>query len=94
MEVTAHGCGVSFIDSFWPCWVFGAVCRHSLVVVSGGYSLIAVLGLLIAEASFAAEHCLWSMGLVVVHGFSCSETCGIFSNQGSDPCPLHWQANS
>ena len=30
----------------------------SLVVESGGYSLVAVRGLLIAEASFVAEHCL------------------------------------
>ena len=30
----------------------------------------------------------------MVHGFSCSETCGIFPDQGSNPCPLHWQADS
>ena len=31
---------------------------------------------------------------VVVHGRSCSQACGIFPDQGSNPCPLHWQANS
>ena len=31
---------------------------------------------------------------VVVHGLSSPETCGIFPNQGSNPCPLHWQADS
>ena len=25
---------------------------------------------------------------------SCSVACGIFSEQGSNPCPLHWQAGS
>ena len=25
---------------------------------------------------------------------SCSAACGIFSDQGSNPCPLHWQADS
>ena len=25
---------------------------------------------------------------------SCSTACGIFMNQGSNPCPLHWQADS
>ena len=34
-------------------------------------------------------------GLVVVaHGLSCSAACGIFPDQGSNPCPLHWQADS
>ena len=32
--------------------------------------------------------------VVVVHGLSCSAACGIFSDQGSNPCPLHWQADS
>ena len=28
------------------------------------------------------------------HEFSCSEACGIFPEQGSNPCPLHWQSDS
>ena len=31
---------------------------------------------------------------VVAHGPSCSAACGIFPDQGSNPCPLHWQADS
>ena len=27
-------------------------------------------------------------------GLSCSVACGIFPDQGSNPCPLHWQADS
>ena len=27
-----------------------------------------------------------------MHGLSCSVACGIFSDQGSNVCPLHWQA--
>ena len=30
----------------------------------------------------------------MVHGLRCSEACGIFLDQGSNPCPLHWQADS
>ena len=30
---------------------------------------------------------MWCTGLAV-------EACGIFPDQGSNPCPLHWQANS
>ena len=31
---------------------------------------------------------------VVVHGLSCPSACGIFLDQGSNLCPLHWQADS
>ena len=35
------------------------------------------------------------MGSVVVaHELSCSAACGIFPDQGLNPCPLHWQADS
>ena len=30
----------------------------------------------------------------MVHGLSCSVACGIFPDQGSNPCPLHRQADS
>ena len=29
-----------------------------------------------------------------VHGLSCAATCGIFPDQGSNRCPLHWQVDS
>ena len=32
--------------------------------------------------------------VVVVHELSCSQDCAIFSNQGLNPCLLHWQADS
>ena len=32
--------------------------------------------------------------VVVAHGPSCPVACGIFPDQGSNPCPLHWQADS
>ena len=30
----------------------------------------------------------------MTHGLSCSMACGIFPDQGSNPCLLHWQADS
>ena len=45
-----------FIYLFWLCWVSVAAHRRSLVVVSGGYSLVAVCGLLIAVVSLVVEH--------------------------------------
>ena len=32
--------------------------------------------------------------VVVAHRPSCSVACGIFPDQGSNPCVLHWQADS
>ena len=32
--------------------------------------------------------------VIVAHRPSCSTACGIFPGQGSNPCPLHWQADS
>ena len=32
--------------------------------------------------------------VIVAHGPSCSVASGIFPDQGSNPCPLHWQADS
>ena len=32
--------------------------------------------------------------VVAAHGLSCSVACRIFLDQGLNPCPLHWQADS
>ena len=43
---------------------------------------------------------LWSTGsrragsVIMAHGPSCSAACGILPDQGSNPCALHWQADS
>ena len=92
---------------FFLCWVFIAAQAFSLVVASRGYSLVAMRGLIV-EASLVAEHrlqgtlasvavaCrLWSIGsIAVVHWLSYSAACGIFPDQGSNPCLLHWQVDS
>ena len=56
---------------------------------------IAVRGPLIIAASLVADTGSRRAGSVAVaHGPSCSAACGIFLDQGSNPCPLHWQADS
>ena len=59
--------------------------------------------LLIAVRSLAAELGLqefqpsgstWWGSIVVMRGVSCSKAHGIFPDQGSNPCPLHWQVDS
>ena len=60
-----------------------------------GPLFIAVCGPLTIVTSFVAEHRLPTRRLSsVAHGPSCSAACGIFPDQGSNPCPLHWQADS
>ena len=78
----------------------------SLVAASRGYSLLWCVGfslrwllLLWSTGSrcvgfsscglWALEHRLRSCG-----PRTCSETCGIIPDQDSNPCPLHWQADS
>ena len=47
------------------------------------------------RASVVVVHGLKSAGSVVVaHGLSYSAACGILLDQGSTPCPLHWQVDS
>ena len=89
----------------WLCWVFISAHGLSLVAASRGYSLLRCVGFSLgwllllrrmalgAWASVLVAHGLYSIGSVVVaHGLSCSAACGIFLDQGSNSCPLHWQA--
>ena len=80
---------------FWLCWVFVSVRGLSPVAASGGHSSSRCAGL-----SLSRPLLLWSTGsrcagsVVVAHEPSCSVATGIFPDQGSNPCPLHWQADS
>ena len=53
-----------------------------------------------AGLSLSRPLLLWSTGsrragsVIVAHGPWCSAARGIFPDQGSNPCPLHWQADS
>ena len=47
------------------------------------------------RASLVEAPGLWNRGSAdVAHGLSCSAACGIFLDQGSNSCFLHWQADS
>ena len=60
-----------------------------------GPIFIAVRGPLTIAASLVGSTGSRRAGsVVVVHGPSCSAACGIFPDQGSNPCPLRWQADS
>ena len=81
------------------------LCGLSSSCSEWGCSLIAAYGLLIVVASLVVEHGLSARGLsscssqstgsvLVAHKLSCSAACGIFPDQGSNLCLLHWQADS
>ena len=84
-----------FLFYLWLCWVFVSVQGLSLVAASGGHSSSRCTGL-----SPSRPPSLWSTGsrrtgsAIVAHGPSCSAARGILPDQGPNPCPLHWQADS
>ena len=80
---------------FWLCWVFVSVRGLSLVAASGGHSSSRCAGLSLSQPLLLQSTGSRRAGSVVVaHGPSCSAACGIFPDQGSNPCPLRWQAGS
>ena len=92
-----------FILFFWLCWVFVSVRGLSLVAASGGHSSSRCgdrsssrcAGLSLSRPlplRGTGSRCAGSV--VVAHGPSWSAARGIFPDQGSNPCPLHWQADS
>ena len=81
------------MQAFSSCseWGLLFVAVHGLLIVVAflccGAQALGVWALVVVAPG------LYSTGSVVVaHGLSCSAACGIFLDQGLNPCPLHWQA--
>ena len=84
-----------FIYLFLLCRVFVSVRGLSLVAASGGHSSSRCAGLsLLRPLLLQSTGSRRTGSVVVTHGPSCSAACGIFPDQSSNPCPLHWQADS
>ena len=80
---------------FWLCWVFISVRGLSPVAASGGHSSSRCAGLSLSRPLLlrsTGSRCAGSV--IVAQGPSCSAACGILPDQGPNPCPLHWQADS
>ena len=79
----------------WLCWVFVSVRGPSPAATSGGHSSSRCAGL-----SSLRPLLLRSTGsrragsAIVAHGPSRSTACGTPPDQGPNPCPPHWQADS
>ena len=63
-------------------WLSLAECGLSLIAASGGFSCVEAQALGVKAS------------VVVTHGLSCPVACGVFPDQGWNPCPLHWQVDS
>ena len=80
---------------FWLCWVFVSVRGLSLVAASRGHPSSRCAGLSLSRPLlFRSTGSRRAGSVVVAHGPRCSAACGIFPDQGSNLCPLHWQADS
>ena len=79
----------------WLCWVFVSVWGLSLVAASGGHSSSRCAGLSLSwPLPLRSTGSRRAGSAIVAHGLSRSAACGIFPDQDSNPCPLHWQADS
>ena len=93
---------------FWLHWVFGAMHGLSVVALSGGYSSLWCSGLSLQSLLLLQSTGSKSVGFSSCHvqlqglrapvvlacGLSCCGACGVFLDQGSNPCPLHRQVDS
>ena len=80
---------------FWLCWVFVSAWGLSLVAASGGHSSSRCAGLSLSRPLLLRSTGSRRAGsAIVAHGPSCPAACGILPDQGPNPCPLHWQADS
>ena len=96
---TARFCFLFFFFNLfiylWLCWVFVSVRGLPLAAASGGHSSSRRAGLSPSRPLLLRGTGSRRAGSVVVaHGTSCSAACGILPDQGSNPGPLHWQADS
>ena len=60
----------------------------------GGFSYCRARALGTWVSAVVAHRLQSAASVVVAHGLSCSGACGIFPDQGLNPCPLHWQVDS
>ena len=79
INLSLTGLGKGIFIYLQLCWVF--------IPARAAFHLLC-MGL---SSKWLLEHRLNSCG---VHRLSCSAACGIFPDQGSHLCPLHWQADS
>ena len=96
-----HICEGLFLGSLflfiylWLCWVLAPARGLSPVAASGDHSSSQCTGLSLSRPLLLRSTGSRRAGSVIVaHGPSHSAARGILPDQGSNPCPPHWQADS
>ena len=80
-------CGEQSCSSL-PCTGFSLLCLQEHRLSVHGFQQLKHVDTVVVP------HGLQNSGsAVVAHGLSVSAACGIFSDCGLNPCPLHWQAD-
>ena len=75
---------------FVLCWVFVSVRGLPPAAARGGHSSLRCAGLSLSRPlPLRSTGSSRAGSVTVAHGPSCSAACGIFPDQGSNPCPLH-----
>ena len=77
------------VQSFSSCSEWGQLFRGTRASHCSGFSLQST-----GFSSWSPRALEPLASVVVVHGLSRSSACGLFPKQGSNPCPLCWQAES
>ena len=79
---------------FWR-FVFFLICIYLFMAAPGLCGCARAFSRCGAQASHGCDFLLQSRdcSVIVAHGLSCPTACGIFLDQGLNPCPLHWLLN-
>ena len=98
---------VVFLNYFWLCWIsvalwyFSSCSKQGALLSScgplasrGGFSCGGAQVLGHVSSAVAAPGLQSTGSVVMAHRLSCPAACGIFPDQGSSTCLLHWQADS
>ena len=86
----------SYMQAFSSCGEQGLLftTAHGRLIVMASRALGSQASVVAAHGLGSSVLRLSSTGSVVTHGLSNSTVCGIFPDQGSNPCPRHWQADT
>lgn len=88
---------LAMLDLHWFAWAFFRCGEQGLLFIAVPLTVWLLLlwaQALGAQVSVVVAGRLENLGSVaVLYGLSCSTACGIFPDQGSNPCVLYWQAD-
>ena len=92
--VAARGLSVLAASRGYSVAVLGLLIAVASLLVEHGLQVHGLQQLWHAGSEVVARGLQSASSVVAAHSLSCSTACGIFLDQGSNLCPLRWQADS